>query len=304
MSNVMTKEDMVGIFPPVVTPFDDNQDVDLDMLRREVDYYLTLDTTGICVGGSTGEGHALNAVELGQITKAAAEQISGNVPLLAGIISTTTREAVEKGKRAADNGAQGLMITPPIYQIASDDGLYDFYSTIYQETGLPTMVYNVNVNVPVGPALIRRMVENQSETGLFATKESIGSSLVSLVDLLNTVGDKIAVTWAADWTLFPGLALGAVGTVTGAGAITPLQCLAMWDAIQNGDFETAQKMNNVILDIANQISTHNWPAGIKAAVDYRRGVGKARAPFDSIPAEQVKRISQAIDRADAALNEL
>ena len=304
MPRLMTRDDMVGIFPPVVTPFHDNEEVNLDALRREVDYYLTLETTGICVGGSTGEGHALTAAEIGQITKAANEQIGGAVPLLAGIITMSTRDAVEKGKRAADAGAMGLMATPPAYQIASDDGLYDFYATLHQETGLPTMVYNVNVNVPVKPQLMRRMAANQSETGLFATKESIGGSLEWLTELLETVGDQISVTWATDWTLYPGLALGARGSISAAGAILPRQCLAMWNAIQDGDFETAQRMNVLVLGVSNAISRFNWPAGVKAAINYRRAVGKARAPFHTIPAEQAKRICEAVDLADAGLEAL
>ena len=67
MPRLLTKEDVVGIFPPVVSPFTKDEELDLDALRREVEFNISLGVTGICVGGSTGEGHALDAEDLGHL---------------------------------------------------------------------------------------------------------------------------------------------------------------------------------------------------------------------------------------------
>jgi 4-hydroxy-tetrahydrodipicolinate synthase len=61
MPRLLTKDDVVGIFPPVVSPFTKDEELDLPALRREVNYNISLGVTGVCVGGSTGEGHALDA---------------------------------------------------------------------------------------------------------------------------------------------------------------------------------------------------------------------------------------------------
>ncbi|SLK09025.1 4-hydroxy-tetrahydrodipicolinate synthase [Novosphingobium mathurense] len=301
MPRLLTKEDIVGIFPPVVSPFDANEELDLESLRREVDFNVSLGVTGVCVGGSTGEGHALDAQELGQLVKTAQDVANGRVPVMAGIITTTTRDAVRKAKAARDAGAQALMVTPPIYQICSDDGIYDFYSMIHKESSLPTMVYNVLTNAPATVPLMQRMVANQRETGLIATKESIGGSLETLTELLATIGDKISVTWAHDWLLFPGLAIGATGSVSGAAALLPRHCLAMWDAIQSGNLAKAQKLHFVVTDVCSQISRFNWPAGVKACINMQEGrnVGPCRAPFNRVPEEQLERIRVALKRADA-----
>ena len=203
-------------------------------------YNLSLGVTGVCVGGSTGEGHALEGHEIGEMVKVAQEEVKGRIPVIAGIITTSTREAVKRAKIARDAGAQAAMVTPPIYQICSDDGMYDFYSTIHRESGLPIIVYNVLTNAPVTPRLMQRMASNLDETGLIGTKESIGGSLETLGVLLETIGDKISVTWAHDWLLYPGLALGARGSISGAAAILPRHSLALWDALQRSDIATAQ----------------------------------------------------------------
>jgi dihydrodipicolinate synthase/N-acetylneuraminate lyase len=300
MPKLLTKEDVVGIFPPVVSPFTKDEELDLAALRREINYNISLGVTGVCVGGSTGEGHALDAHDLGQLVKTAQEEAAGRVPVMAGIITTSTRDAVKKAKVARDAGAQCVMVTPPIYQICSDDGIYDYYATIHKESGLPTMVYNVLTFAPVTVPLMQRMAANQKETGLIATKESIGGSLETLTALLDTIGDKISVTWAHDWLLYPGLAIGATGSVSGAAALLPLHCLALWDAVQSGDVKQAQKLHFVITDVCSQISRYNWPAGVKACINMQgRNVGPCRAPFNRVPEEQLERISAALKRADA-----
>ncbi len=300
MPRHLTKEDVVGIFPPVCSPFTKDEEVDTAALKREIDFNISLGVTGVCVGGSTGEGHALDAQDLGTLVKAAQEAANGRVPVMAGIITTSTREAVKKAKAARDAGAQCLMVTPPIYQICSDDGVYDFYSTIHKESGLPTMVYNVLTNAPVTVPLMQRMAANQHETGLIATKESIGGSLETLTALLDTIGDKISVTWAHDWLLYPGLAIGATGSVSGAAALLPRHCLELWDAVQSGDVAYAQELHFVITDVCSQISRFNWPAGVKACINMQgRDVGPCRAPFNRVPEEQLERISNALKRADA-----
>ncbi|MCD1618728.1 dihydrodipicolinate synthase family protein [Salipiger marinus] len=300
MPRLLTKEDVVGIFPPVVSPFTKDEELDLDALRREVEFNISLGVTGICVGGSTGEGHALDAEDLGHLVRTAQETSAGRVPVMAGIITTSTREAVKRAKVARDAGAQCVMVTPPIYQICSEDGVYDFYATIHKESGLPTMVYNVLTTAPVTVPLMQRMAANQSETGLIATKESIGGSLETLTALLETIGDKISVTWAHDWLLYPGLAIGATGSVSGAAALLPRHCLALWDAVQTGDIAKAQKLHFAITDVCSQISRFNWPAGVKACINMQgRDVGPCRAPFNRVPEDQLERISAALKRAEA-----
>ncbi|WP_316980296.1 dihydrodipicolinate synthase family protein [Shumkonia mesophila] len=301
MVRPLTKEDVRGIFPPLVSPFTENEELDLAALRTEVEFNLSLGVTGVCVGGSTGEGHAIEPQEIGLLVKTAQDVVRGKIPVIAGIITTSTREAVKRGKIARDAGAQALMVTPPIYQICSDDGLFDYYATIHSETGLPIIVYNVLTDVPVTPALMRRLAA-APEVGLIATKESIGGSLETLGELIATIGDKISVTWAHDWLLYPGLALGATGSISGAAAILPRHSLILWDALQRSDIRRAQELHFAVTDVCSQISRFNWPAGVKLSINMQgRRVGPCRSPFNKVPPEQAERIRAALKRAEAVI---
>jgi 4-hydroxy-tetrahydrodipicolinate synthase len=300
MPRPLTKDDVVGIFPPLPTPFKENEDLDLPTLRQEVNFMTSLGVTGVCMGGSTGEGHALTAEELGQIIKTAAEEARGRVPVMAGIISTSTREAVRKAIAARDGGAQALMVTPPIYQCVSEDGLVEYYSRIHAASGLPIVVYNVLPGAPVTPSIMRRLA-GEPAVSLIGTKESIGGSLETLTELLETLGDRIAVTWAHDWLYFPGMALGAVGSISGMGAILPRHSLALWDAMKRGDFAYCQQLHFVMTGVAREISRSNWPAGTKLAINLQgRKVGPCRSPFGpkTITPEQVERIRAAVVQAE------
>lgn len=303
MTRILTKEDIVGIFPPMASPFLESEEIDVPALRAELQYNLSLGVTGVCLGGSTGEGHALDAQDLGLLIKTAVEEVKGRIPVMAGIIAASTREAVRRAKAARDAGAQALMITPPIYQLPSDDGIYDYYDVINRESGLPIVVYNVLTDVPVTPTLFLRLADHP---GIIGTKESIGGSLETLTELLQTVGHKISVTWAHDWLLYPGLALGATGSISGAAAILPRHCLALWDALQRSDIKMAQKLHFIISDVTREISKFNWPAGTKLAINLQgRKVGPCRRPFRTVPAEQEERIRVALQRANSVdLNSL
>lgn len=296
MTKFLTKDDVVGIFPPVATPFTDKEELDLPALRREIQFNLSHDITGVCLGGSTGEGHALTADELGQIIKVAVEEVKGRIPVMAGIITTSTREAAKKAKAAREAGARALMITPPIYQSWNEDGLVDFYSGIHRASELPIVTYNVLPHSPITPKMMYRLTADKS-VGLIGTKESIGGSLETLTELLENIGDKISVTWAHDWLLYPGLAIGATGSISGMAAILPKQTVRMWKAIQANDLRTAQRLHFVMTPVAREISKHNWPAGTKLAINLQgRKVGPCRSPFgpDTVPAEQAERIKAAL----------
>jgi len=296
VTTLLTKDDVRGIFPPVVTPFTTSEELDIPAFRTEVQYMLSLDITGITIGGSTGEGHALDPDELGTLVKVAVEEVAGKIPVVAGIITTTTRDAVRRAKIARAAGARAVMVTPPIYQIASDEGLVEFYGRIYGESGMPIIIYNVLPHAPVTPPVYLKIAD--TNPGLIATKESIGGSLETLTELLQTVGHKISVTWAHDWLLYPGFAIGATGSISGASAILPKHTIVLWDAVQRGDVKTAQKMHFLISNVAKEISKQNWPAGVKYVVNKQgRQCGPCRSPFVDVPEEQKARIDAALKAA-------
>jgi len=296
----LTKNDVVGIFPPLFSPFTADGELDRNAFNAEVDYQLQFPVTGLVVGGSTGEGHALTGAELTEYTKMAVERVKGRIPIVTGIITTSTRDAVARAKAAKEVGAVGVMVTPPIYQSPSFDGMIDFYDRIHKEAGLPVIIYNVLAHAPVTPEITRKLADIGA---IIATKESVGGSFATLSELLDTCADKISVTWAQDHLLFPGLAMGATGSISGTGAMFPAESIAMLDAIKRNDFNEAQRIHFALAPLTRAVMNgKNWPAWVKAVATLQgRQVGPARLPFVPLNDQEIATLKAGLEVAKTAL---
>jgi 4-hydroxy-tetrahydrodipicolinate synthase len=296
----LTRDEIVGIFPPLYTPLTKDGDLDIPAFRDEIDHQLQFAVTGLVVGGSTGEGHALDRDELTELTRVAVEHVAERVPIMTGIITTTTREAIARAQAAKAVGARGVMVTPPIYQSASFTGMIDFYDRIHREGGLPVTIYNVLAHNPVTPDITRRLAEIGA---IVATKESVGGSLATLSELIATVGDLISVTWAQDHLLFPGLAMGATGSISGTGAMFPAESIAMLEAIKRNDFAEAQRIHYALWPLTSAVMNgKNWPAWVKAVAELQgRKVGPARLPFVPLTAAETQLLEEGLEFARTAL---
>ncbi len=300
---LLTKNDVRGIFPPIVTPMTDDEALNLDQFRAELRMMLDLPITGMVIGGSTGEGYALSVDELALLTSIAVEEARGKVPVVGGVITTTTRDAVARANAAREAGAVGLMVTPPIYQKSSAENLLAYYGAINEQSGLPIIIYNVLPAAPVPPATLRRLA---ALPGIIATKESAGSSLTWLSELLDTAADDLSITWATDHMIFPGFALGATGSISGATSLFPRESIAMFDAVQRNDYNEARHIHYALAPLMREIMAgENWPGVLKAAFNLLgRNVGPARAPFTKPTGEQMAVLEAGAEATMRALGSL
>lgn len=296
----LTKDDVVGIFPPLFSPFTADGELDRDAFVQDIEFQTSHAITGLVVGGSTGEGHALSLPELTELTKIAVDTVKGSIPIVTGIITTTTRDAIARGNAAREVGAVGVMVTPPIYQSPSFDGMIDFYGRIHADTTLPVIIYNVLSHAPVTPEITRRLAELGH---IIATKESVGGSFATLSELIDTVGDMISVTWAQDHLLYPGLAMGATGSISGTGAMFPAESIAMFDAIKRNDYDEALRIHYALAPLTRAVMNgKNWPAWVKTVATLQgRQVGPARLPFVPLNDEENALLVSGLKVAKTAL---
>ena len=184
------------------------------------------------------------------------------------------------------------MVTPVIYNKPSEECHLAYFAAIWEAVGLPIMVYNVLPHMPVSPRLLQRLA---GIPGVIAVKESIGGNLETLAEIVSTLGDRIAVTWAQDLLQFPGYVLGAVGAISAVNTILPEHSIMLFDAVQRSDLATARRLHYSTLPVVQALGASNWPAGIKAALNLQgRHVGPARRPFIPVGAEQAARLAAAL----------
>ena len=143
-SKIFSPSEIVGILPPLLTPFDENEDFVESVLRQEIRYMLSKGVHGLVPGGSAGEGNTLSTDELRQIVGATCEEAAGRVPVVAGIIVNSTRQAIERARAVADLGVSALQITPVHYIYKNDDdAMIRHFRSIYDAVGIPIIIYNV-----------------------------------------------------------------------------------------------------------------------------------------------------------------
>ena len=286
-----------GIVPPMVTPFAADESVDAAALRAEAEYLIaSAGVHGVAVGGSTGEGHTLSTDELRRVVANAVEVADGRVPVIAGIIVDSTRQAIEKAEALADLDVAALQVTPVHYLFRpSDETMYAHFAQLAEAAAQPVMVYNVVPWSYCSPTLLDRMMREID--GLIGVKQSAGD-LKLLADLLANSADAGVIMSAVDALLYPSFSLGAHGAIAAILTAAPELCVKVWDQVQAGDHAGALDTHLKLLPIWNAIMDDNLPANVKTALALQgRPAGLPRMPMPESSSEQCKAIEAALTNA-------
>ena len=283
-----------GIIPPMATPFAEDESLDLAALQREVRWLIEeAGVHGLAVGGSTGEGHTLSTEELRRCVGAALDAAAGRVPVVAGVIVDSTRQALEKARALADLDLAGLQVTPVHYLFRPDDeSMYRHFAALAEATRLPVIVYNVVPWSYCSPQLLARMLREIE--GVVGVKQSAGDMKL-LADLLLLAGDDGAILSAVDALLYPSFCLGAHGAIAAILSAAPEKCVALWDAVAAGDHERALKLHRQLLPLWNALEGNNLPANVKTALALQgRPAGRPRRPMPEASGGQRAAIQSAL----------
>ena len=257
--------EIYGIVPPITTPFTTEGQVDEVALKEDIHYLIEVaGVHGLAVCGSTGEGHTLTTDETYRITACAVDESKGRTPVITGIITDSTQSAIERGKAVADLGIKALQVTPVHYLFRpSDDAMIQHFAKITEETGLPVIIYNVIPWTYLSPQLLTRIITEVE--GVIGVKQSAGDMKL-LADLLLLLGNRGRIMSAVDALLYPSFLLGAHGAIAAILTAAPKLCVQLWEAVENGDYETAKSLHELLLPVWNAISDDNLPANVKYVI--------------------------------------
>ena len=282
-----------GIIPPMTTPFTAEGEIDERAFRAQVRFFLGKGVHGVCVGGSTGEGHTLTRDEFKRLMTATVEEVNGRIPVVAGIIANSTREAVLRARDVENLDIAALQITPVHYLFKPDeDATYNHFRTLTESVKQPVLIYNVIPWNYLSPAQLLRIM--REIPGVIGVKQSQGD-LKLMADLLLDVPEGKLVFTAVDALLYPSFALGSPGTIAANPAAVPGVCVALWNAVQRGDHATAKELHVRLLRFWNTIVGDNLPACVKYALELQGcPVGLPRAPMPAASAAQRAAIEPAL----------
>ena len=269
--------DLKGIIAPFTTPFTQNGDIDLSLVKPQVDWLIDNGVHGLAAGGSTGEGHALNRDEYHELIQETASAIDNRVPLVAGIIANSTAEVITRGNLVKNLGVAALQITPPSYLFRpDDDAMVNHFREVHAACDIPILIYNVVPWCYLSPDLLLRIMDEVP--GVLGVKQSAGDMKL-FADLLRRAKPENIIFSAVDALLYPSYQLGAPGAIAAILTAAPGPSVQLWNAVLDQQWEQARNLHELLMPLWDAIGLDNMPSLCKYAQKLQ-GVdaGYARRP--------------------------
>ena len=256
-----------GVYPAITTPFAEDGSIDHDHLRADVQRLERAGVDGIVPVGSTGESATLTHDEHVEVVETVVDAVEG-VPVIAGTGSNNTREALELSQRAADAGADALLLISPYYNKPEQDGLLEYYLSVAHEVDLPQIVYNVpsRTGRNIEPETTVELAVHPNIRGYKAASGDLGQ-ITEVVE--RTRDEEFAVLSGDDALTLPMLSVGATGTISVAGNVEPERTTAMVHAALNGDYERARELHHELGALFRGLFAETNPIPVKEALHVR-----------------------------------
>lgn len=253
-----------GAMTALVTPFLEDGSVDAATLRKLVRWQIDSGIDGLVPCGTTGEGATLAPEEHALVIRTVAEEAGRRVPVVAGCGTNDTRTTVAAAKRAAEAGADALLVVSPYYNKPNATGMVAHYRTVTEEVGLPVVPYNVpgRTGQNLGVELILRLAEIP---GVVAVKEA-AANLEQVADLIAGRPEGFSVLSGDDSLVLPSLALGIDGVVSVVSNEAPGPMARLVSAARRGDYEEARAIHYRLLGLMRVNFLESNPVPVKAAM--------------------------------------
>lgn len=253
-----------GSITPLPTPFTDGgRRVDLDALRRLVEFQIENGTHALSCTGTTGEPTSLSPDERRQVIRTLIEAAAGRVPVLAGTGSNWTAETVELSEFAKEAGADGILTVAPYHVKPSQQGLFEHFRTVARAVGdLPVMLYNIpgRAGVNIEPATQKRIRE--ACPNVFGIKEANPNFLQVTWDL-QTVGRDWGVYSGIETLCYPMLAVGGMGHVSATGNVAPRESADLYEHVKAGRWAEAIELHFRMLELNDVLFIETNPGPVK-----------------------------------------
>jgi 4-hydroxy-tetrahydrodipicolinate synthase len=266
------------VLTAMVTPFDQNGEIDFEATKNLVNYLLANGTDGLVVAGTTGESPTLSTEEKVELFKFVVEVVAGRVPVIAGTGSNNTRASISLTKHAEEAGVDGIMLVVPYYNKPSQEGLYQHFKTVAESTNLPIMLYNIPgrsaVNMTADTIVRLSEIDN-----IVAVKEASGN-LDSCADIISKTPIDFTLYSGDDGIALPVLAIGGAGVISVASHVIGNELQEMVNSFKCGDHQKAAELHRRLLPIMRALFAAPSPAPVKAALNMNGiQVGGLRLPL-------------------------
>lgn len=286
--------DFGKVVTAMVTPFDQNGNVDLEQTTILVDYLIENGTDGLIVGGTTGESPTLTNEEKIDLFTHVVKVANERVPVIAGTGSNDTTSSIELTKEAEECGVDAIMLAAPYYNRPNQTGLYKHFAKVAGVTKLPVMLYNIPgrsaVNIDADTIIDLSKIEN-----IVSVKDA-GGDLDQVSEIIEGTDESFTVYCGEDSLTLPMMAVGGDGVVSVASHVAGERMQSMISAFESGDVQKAAKIHRQLVPVMNGLFAAPSPAPVKAALQMKGlDVGGVRLPLVGLTAEEEENLKNLID---------
>jgi len=287
------KVDWTGVMPAVTTKFNKDDTLDLDMFSKNIKAQISAGVNGIVLGGSLGEASTLLAEEKNALIRETVKLCESKIPVVMTIAEQATSVAIQAATDAKKNGANALMILPPMRYKSTDIETVQYFKEIAQSINLPIMIYNnpVDYKIEVTVEMFKELLKLDNIT---AVKEST-RDIINIGRLQNEFGDRLAILTGVDPLALESLLIGADGWVAGLVCAFPEETVAIYKLAKAGRTKEAIAIYRWFLPLLELDISPQLVQNIKLAeVATGLGTETVRKPRLNLTGDERKRVLKVI----------
>ena len=289
----MTSSPFGTVLTAMVTPMSPDGSVDDKGTDALVEHLLATGHDGLVVNGTTGESSTLTDDESIEVVRRVADRAGDRAGVVAGVGSNDTRHAVEMARRAADAGADALLLVTPYYNKPTQAGVVAHCRAVADTTDLPVMLYDIPARTGI-PFTVDTLTTLAEHPRIVAVKDAKGdlwasTQVMAATDLLWFSGE--------DALNLPLLAIGARGVVSVVGHVAGAQYAAMVAAVARGDLDEARRIHLALVPVVEAVMNTSQGAIMAKAALVELGViesAAVRLPLVESPPEHLERLRSAL----------
>jgi 4-hydroxy-tetrahydrodipicolinate synthase len=264
----MKIKDFSGCHIPLVTPFKSDYSLDIDGLRRLINYLIEEERVdGLVPCGTTGESPTLDHEEHNKVIEITVKETRGRVPVIAGTGSNSTQEAIMMTRHAEEVGADATLQVGPYYNKPTMDGMMAHFEAIANQTRLPILIYNIpgRTGRNIDPQTLIKLSEIDNIIGL---KDACGdiTQTMDIIAGIKKKGKTFFVLSGEDSLTYPLVALGGDGVICAVGNVIGREYTTMCTLMKEGKWAEARKIHYDTLSLVKTLFIETNPVPVKEAM--------------------------------------
>ena len=297
----MMQIELKGIIPPILTPMNSDESVNLDVLREQIERMIEGGVHGLFPFGTNGEGYILSEKEKIEVLEVTIDQVNGRVPVYAGTGCISTADTIRMSKKAQELGADVLSIITPSFALASQKELYNHYAEVAKHVDIPIVLYNIPARTgnKLLPETVAKLAKDVDV--IMGAKDSSGDwdNLQAYINLTRDLDKGFKVLSGNDSLILPCLKAGGAGGIAGCANVYPHVLASIYDLFKAGKLEEAEVAQESIASFRAIFKYGNPNTVVKKAVSMLGyPVGDCRRPFNYLCDEGIAEL-QAVLKENA-----